>query len=270
MPGRRGYSPGVSDAGEVLSSGSDRPGRGGRALLVLAVLAVAAAWFADDVAGLLQDRTTVPRAGDRPVGEAVTLLREAGLDVATHRELEPCWPGRWVIDQAPKPGAEVEPGSTVRLTVTDPASSRSVCPAGVATDNDRALSARFIAFAQTPGPGHDLPWAGRVRVIAPGTDEVVTGERADDAATWTTADRYLLAPATTIGSSWIVQAAEERRCPDPPALAAYRRIAVSDTDPTGAPDRRFDDCRPGSAVSLYVDRDYRIHGVQVIGPLTPP
>jgi hypothetical protein len=204
------------------------------------------------------------------VAEAVALVREAGLDVGVTEELEPCWPDRWVIDQAPKPGVEVEPGSTVRLTVTAPTSSRSVCPAGVATDNDRALSARFVAFAQSPGPGHDLPWAGRVRVIAPDVDEVVPGERADDAATWTTPDGYLLAPATTVGSSWIVQAAEERRCPDLPAFAPYRRIAVSDTDPTGAPDRRFDDCRPGSAVSLYVDRDYRIHGVQVIAPVTPP
>jgi hypothetical protein len=259
----------VSDTGEVLSSGPDRPRRGGRVLLVLVALVLGGTWFADDLLALLDDTTTVPRAGDRPVTEAVALLRGTGLDAAVVEELEPCWPGRWVIDQAPEPGREVQAGSTVRLTVTDPSSTRQVCPQGVATENDRALSARFIAFAQSPGPVLDLPWADRVRVIGPGVDEVVPGERADDPATWTTPDGYLLGAATTVGSSWLVQAAEERRCPDLPALAAYRRLAVSDTDPTGAPDRRFDDCRPGSAVSLYVDRDYRIHGVQVIGTVTP-
>jgi hypothetical protein len=261
----------VSDAGEVLSSGSDRrlPPWVVRTALALAVAVAAAVWLGPTVGSWLRDTTTVPRAGDMPVADGVDALRAAGLRAEVEERFAACWPALWVIDQQPPPGSKVEPGARVRLTVADARSARTVCPGGVATENDRALSARFIAFAQHPGAATDLPWAQRVRILGPDVDVVVPRELADDEATWTTPTGSLLAGATDLGMAWLVQAAEERRCAGPPELDGLRRIAVSDTDPTGAPDRRFDDCRPGAAFSLYVDRDYRIHGVQVIGPVTP-
>ena len=259
---------------EVLSAGRDRtrppvPRSLLVAVLTLAGLVAAAIWLGPTVATWLRDTATVPRAGDIPVADGLAALRDAGLRAEVREQRFPCWPPGWVVDQEPTPGARVEPGTTVHLTVTDEASARSVCPGGVATQNDRVIVRRFIGFAEDPRPGHELRWADRVTVLTPQGRKVVPAEDVEDPEVWDSPDGPLLAGATTLGFNWVVQAAEERRCPGPPEFEDLRRLAVSDTDPTGAPDRRFDDCRPGSAFSLYVDTDYRIHGVQVVGPVTP-
>ena len=119
--------------------------------------------------------------------------------------------------------------------------------------------------------GRELVEQALPRALGVGDDLAVTllVQDVEDPEVWDSPEGPLLAGATTLGFNWVVQAAEERRCPGPPEFEDLRRLAVSDTDPTGAPDRRFDDCRPGSAFSLYVDTDYRIHGVQVVGPVRP-
>lgn len=213
---------------------------------------------------------TVPRAGDFAADLGIGILQDAGLRVAVRKVFRACWPAGWVVDQRPRAGAVVDAGARVVLTVTNDRSARMACPEGVATESDWSVVERFLAFARNPGARSSVPWADPVTILADGVHVRVRPDRADRRRTWIRAagsadGTYLLERAAEVGGSFLVQAAETRRCPGPPEFADLRRIAVSDTDPTGAPDRRADDCRPGSAVSLYVDPFGVVAGVQVVG-----
>lgn len=289
------------EVSDVLTSGDDRePSRWPARLVVVALLA-GLVWLAlgpdesaqvsdtgrrDASSGAAEHPVVVP--GDvlpLPPGTAVTvprahgfvattgigILQGAGLRVAVRQVFRACWPAGWVVDQRPRPGRTVDAGTRVVLTVTDEQSARMVCPEGVATGSDWAVVERFLAFARNPGPRSSVRWADPVTILADGVHVRVRADRADRRRTWIRAAgsdsgaTYLLEKAAAVGGSFLVQAAETRRCPGPREFAELRRIAISDTDPTGAPDRRADDCRPGSAVSLYVDPLGLVAGVQVVG-----
>ncbi len=206
---------------------------------------------------------TVPPAGDVPQDVGAARLGLAGLRTGVRDVLIPCWPAGWVVDQSPKPGELLEAGDLVTLTVTNDVSARQDCPTGVATENDRALAGRFIAFAQNPDESAPLPWGNAVEVVTPdGSGSRLDGSRAAESEVWRGS---LVDEVAALGGAPVVQAAGVGRCAVPEQFEAVRRLAISaarDDDDTAHPPSS---CKPGDVADLYVDLQGFLVGVELRG-----
>lgn len=214
----------------------------------------------------LDDATqvTVPRAGDVPQDVGAARLGVAGLRAGVRDVLIPCWPAGWVVDQSPAPGELLEAGDVVTLTVTNDVSARQDCPIGVATDNDRAIVGRFVAFAQHPDEGDPLPWGDQVEVLLPDRPVLVMdGSSADEAGVWR---GPAVEAVIALGGAPVVQSAGVGRCEVPSPFESVRRLAISasraDADPAHPPSS----CQPGDAANLYLDLQGFIVGVELPAP----
>ncbi len=205
---------------------------------------------------------TVPHAGDVPQDVGAARLGAAGLRTGVRDVLIACWPAGWVVDQRPVPGESLLAGDVVTLTVTNDVSARQECPAGVATETDRDLAGRFIAFAQHPGIGDPLPWADDLEVETPDGSFSVGGSAAHGSPLWAEAP---LDAVTELGGSVVVRATASGRCPVPAQFEEFRRLAIS--APRGAAESPFrtSSCEPGQAANLFVDLEGAIRGVQLAG-----
>jgi hypothetical protein len=81
---------------------------------------VAPGWILWDNNTLRQKLPSVPDVTGDPLKDAVAALKAAGFTVKTQQQGQSCGNANWVvISQAPGAGAQADPGSQVRITLSN-------------------------------------------------------------------------------------------------------------------------------------------------------